>query len=163
MGSLSAILGNAAGRFFWGSTSDVYGFRRPFRVLASIQLVTMLAFTTLAKTRLTFGLATILMLFCMGGNFAMFPAEAQRAWAPDGASVYSFMFSAFGIAALTGPILGKALLARGGYELLFRVLGCLSLASLGFSAALPKSQTDFPPPGSEGAEAGDSTAAASKD
>ena len=35
------------------------------------------SYTTLAKHRTTFLAATVLMLFCMGGNFAMFPAQAR--------------------------------------------------------------------------------------
>lgn len=109
------------------------------------------------------------MLFCMGGNFAMFPAQvgsrrisrrglaarlsrvrlgaisardlpppAQtlRAFGANGASVYSFMFTAFGSAALLGPILGARLFARGGFELVFRVLGLLSFVSTGLTALL---------------------------
>ena len=35
------------------------------------------SYTRLAKHRLAFLAATVLMLFCMGGNFAMFPAQAR--------------------------------------------------------------------------------------
>ena len=35
----------------------------------------------------------------------------------SGASVYSFMFSAFGTAALLGPVISNALLAAGGFKL----------------------------------------------
>ena len=37
VGSLAAIFGNAAGRFFWASISDTLGFKRPFIVLTLIQ------------------------------------------------------------------------------------------------------------------------------
>ena len=76
------------------------------------------------------------MLFCMGGNFAMFPAQTLRHWGAEGASVYSFMFTAFGSAALLGPILGNKLLAVGGYELVYRVLGAMSFVSTALAIAL---------------------------
>ena len=133
VGSLSAIFGNAAGRFFWGALSDSAGFKRPFVALTLVQGTTMLLYKLLAKSRITFAIATIMMLFCMGGNFAMFPAQTMRVYGPAGASVYSIMFTAFGCAALLGPILGKALMARGGFELVFLVFGLLSFASTGLT------------------------------
>ena len=68
VGATSALIGNAAGRFFWGHLSDVRGFKTAFLVLALVQAACMLAFTTLACSRLTFLIGTSLMLFCMGGD-----------------------------------------------------------------------------------------------
>jgi len=129
VGSLGAIFGNAAGRFFWGAASDVVGFKKCFIVLTLLEAATMMLYTTLAKTRTTFALATILMLFCMGGNFAMFPAQTLRAFGENGAKVYSFMFTGFGFAALLGPVLGSQLMKAGGYEALYKTLGALALVS----------------------------------
>lgn len=131
VGSASAILGNAAGRFFWGSLSDSMGFKLPFTILTALQGITMLSYKALAASKITFALATITMLFCMGGNFAMFPAQTLRMYGPIGASVYSIMFTAFGSAALMGPIIGSKLMKSGGYDLVFRVLGLMSFVSLG--------------------------------
>ena len=80
----------------------------------------------LAATRPTFLVATVLMLFCMGGNFAMFPAQTFRAFGARGAAVYSLLFTAFGCAALLGPLLSTALLASGGYPLVYTALALLS-------------------------------------
>ena len=126
----------------------------------------------------TFLLATVFMLFCMGGNFAMFPAQTFRTfgaqvryiapdpsrrlflarrktiplswpplarrprsahiwslplacvlWRAQGASVYSFLFTGFGCAALLGPLLSSALLQKGGYSLVYSVLALLSALS----------------------------------
>ena len=46
------------------------------------------------------------------------------------------MFTAFGSAALLGPILGGRLFSKGGFELVFRVLGLLSFVSTALTAAL---------------------------
>lgn len=135
VGSLSAIFGNAAGRFFWGGVSDVAGFKRPFVVLTLLQSATMLSYARLARSRATFALATIVMLFCMGGNFAMFPAQTLREFGANGARVYSFLFTGFGSAALMGPILGNYLLSKGGFELLYTTLGLLSLVSTALASA----------------------------
>ena len=93
VGSLSAILGNAAGRFFWGSMSDTHGFKQCFMALTGIQAAIMLLYQKLAGSRTMFTLATVLMLFCMGGNFAMFPAQTFRVFGANGPSVYSILFT----------------------------------------------------------------------
>jgi len=129
VGALSAIGGNAAGRFFWGSLSDTYGFKTCFSALTLLQGLTMYNFGRLAQNRATFLLSTVFMLFCMGGNFAMFPAQTFRAFGANGPSVYSFLFTGFGFAALLGPILSTALLAKGGYPLVYTVLAMLSAVS----------------------------------
>ena len=136
VGSLSAILGNAAGRFFWGPLTDVVGFKRPFMALTLMQSAVMLCYARLAQNRVTFAVATVLMLFGMGGNFAMFPAQTMRVFGANGAKVYSIMFTGFGSAALLGPVLGNFLRSKGGFELLFATLGGLSLVSCGLAATL---------------------------
>jgi len=135
VGALSAIFGNAAGRFFFGALSDAIGFKASFVPLTLLQGTTLLSFPALAASRLTFLLATVAMLFCMGGTFALFPAQAMRVYGASGASVYSIMFTAFGSAALLGPIASNALLQRGGYPLVFSVLGLCSFGSAALTLA----------------------------
>ncbi|KOO53092.1 major facilitator superfamily protein [Chrysochromulina tobinii] len=130
VGSIAALGGNAAGRFFWGTMSDKFGFRRCFLTLTALQASTMLVYRKLAERRLTFALGTQVMLFCMSGNFVMFPAHCFRTFGANGAAVYSFLFTAFGSAALLGPVLTKALLAKGGYALAYNVFAALSLLAL---------------------------------
>lgn len=130
VGSIAALGGNAAGRFFWGAMSDKFGFRRCFLTLTALQASTMLVYRKLAERRLTFALGTQVMLFCMSGNFVMFPAHCFRTFGANGAAVYSFLFTAFGSAALLGPVLTKALLAKGGYALAYNVFAALSLLAL---------------------------------
>jgi MFS family permease len=130
VGSIAALGGNAAGRVFLGAMSDKFGFRRCFLTLTALQASTMLVYRKLAERRLTFALGTQAMLFCMSGNFVMFPAHCFRTFGANGAAVYSFLFTAFGSAALLGPVLTKALLAKGGYALAYNVFAALSLLAL---------------------------------
>jgi len=129
VGAVAAIGGNAAGRFFWGSASDKLGFKACFSALTLLQGLTIANFGNLAKTRATFLLGTVFMLFCMGGNFAMFPAQTFRTFGAQGADVYSFLFTGFGCAALLGPLLTTALLQKGGYRLVYMVLSLMSAFS----------------------------------
>eukprot|EP00747_Dinoflagellata_sp_TGD_P148326 gnl/TRDRNA2_/TRDRNA2_176914_c2_seq6.p2 gnl/TRDRNA2_/TRDRNA2_176914_c2~~gnl/TRDRNA2_/TRDRNA2_176914_c2_seq6.p2 ORF type:complete len:122 (+),score=21.85 gnl/TRDRNA2_/TRDRNA2_176914_c2_seq6:48-368(+) len=82
--------------------------------------------------------ATVVMLFCMGGNFALFPAETFRKFGANGSMVYGFMFSAFGFAAVLGPVASKALLAMGGYGMVFRTYGLLALVATSITFMLPQ-------------------------
>lgn len=137
VGGLASLLGNAAGRLFWGSRSDKQGFRRTFIELAALQAVTMASYLFLSSSRLGFAAATILMLFCMGGTFAMFPAQAMRsAWKASAASVYGLMFSAFALAALGGPYVTGFLAARGGIGLVFGTLSLSSLVAMALATTL---------------------------
>ena len=60
------------------SLSDAAGFRGTYVALTLVQGLTMISYRQLAGSRLTFAAATIGMLFCMGGNFAMFPAQHRN-------------------------------------------------------------------------------------
>ena len=60
--------------------TDIVGFKRPFMALTLMQSVVMLCYARLAQNRVTFAVATVLMLFGMGGNFAMFPAQVYLLW-----------------------------------------------------------------------------------
>lgn len=142
VGGLASLLGNAAGRIFWGTRSDARGFRRTFFELTALQSATLASYVILAKTRLGFACATVLMLFCMGGNFAMFAAQALRCeWRSSASGVYGFMFSAFAVAALGGPYVTGFLIARGGIGLVFGTLSCASLVAMALGSTLPESGT----------------------
>ncbi|EOD26287.1 hypothetical protein EMIHUDRAFT_115078 [Emiliania huxleyi CCMP1516] len=125
----------AGGRWFPAKKGVVTGSVASFVPLTLLQGTTLLSFPALAASRLTFLLATVAMLFCMGGTFALFPAQAMRVYGASGASVYSIMFTAFGSAALLGPIASNALLQRGGYPLVFSVLGLCSFGSAALTLA----------------------------
>lgn len=139
VGSLSSLLGNAGGRIFWGAMLDHFGFRGPFIVQTLIQSLIMINFKALAAFRHTFAISTILVLFCLGGQFSMFPAENQQKFGANAAAVYGFLFAGFGVASLMGPVMSKMLLKRGGFDLLFSVLGYISLISTVLTTQLPPS------------------------
>ena len=137
IGGLASLLGNAAGRIFWGTRSDKLGFKRTILELTALQAACMASYLTLSATRLGFGFVTVTMLFCMGGAFAMFPGEAlRRKWKSPAANVYGFMFSAFALAALGGPYVTKFLMAMGGEKLVFGVLSCAPLVAMALSRTL---------------------------
>ena len=100
---------NGFGRIAWGSISDRIGRKRAIAVMALLQGVTMLA---TYHVFITFGmvsgfiLAAALIGFNYGGSFALFPAiTADYFGNRKVGSNYGWMFTAYGIAGLAGPLL----------------------------------------------------------
>merc|ERR1719387_2226950 len=112
----------------------------------------MIFFKELASSRVTYALSTIIMLFNMGGLFAIFPAESMRTFGTNGNLVYGFMFSAFAFAALVGPLGSKALLKHGTFQLVYRVYGMLPLIAFALSLLLPPKPILLQPCSAEGKE-----------
>ena len=74
----------------------------------------MASFTRLARTKLTFALAMSAVFFTLGGNFAMAPTVTSGIFGvAQAAQIYSTLFFAFAIAAVSGTFVTKALLASG--------------------------------------------------
>ncbi len=107
VGSLGAIA-NGAGRIFWGNMLDYLGFMKPFFALATIQAVVMALYASISQNKMSFLTATCAILFCLGGNFAMFPPLTMKVFGPkNGTLIYAFLFSAFSTASISSILLTK--------------------------------------------------------
>ncbi len=107
VGSVGAIA-NGAGRIFWGNMLDYFGFVKPFIALASSQAAVMAIYSSISHNRMAFLTATCAILFCLGGNFAMFPPLTMKVFGPkNGALIYAFLFSAFSTASVSSILLTK--------------------------------------------------------
>ncbi len=100
---------NGFGRIAWGSISDRIGRRATILLMAVLQGATMLAtyhvFITFGSA---FGFIVVAALigFNYGGSFALFPAiTADYFGNKNVGSNYGWMFTAYGIAGLAGPLL----------------------------------------------------------
>ena len=100
---------NGVGRIAWGSISDRIGRRATIMLMAVLQGATMLAtyhvFITFGSA---FGFIVVAALigFNYGGSFALFPAiTADYFGNRNVGSNYGWMFTAYGIAGLAGPLL----------------------------------------------------------
>jgi MFS transporter, OFA family, oxalate/formate antiporter len=134
VGSVGA-LANGAGRLFWGAALDAADFKRPFAALTALQAVTMALYTRVSSSRAGFAAATSIMLFCLGGNFAMFPAYTTKLFGVrEGALIYGVLFSAFSIASVSGTFITKALMANFGWDGVFKAMSVLSVLVLGVLA-----------------------------
>ncbi len=100
---------NGVGRIAWGSISDRIGRKTTITLMAALQGITMLM---TYHVFISFGfvngfiVAAALIGFNYGGSFALFPAiTADYFGNKNVGSNYGWMFTAYGVAGLAGPLL----------------------------------------------------------
>lgn len=103
-----AIL-NGLGRIAWGSVSDKIGRRQALILMAVLQgvvvLMTYHVFITFGMVS-GFIIVAALIGFNFGGNFALFPAATADYFGNKNVGTnYGWMFTAYGIAGIAGPLL----------------------------------------------------------
>jgi MFS family permease len=100
---------NGVGRIAWGSISDRIGRKTTITLMVALQGLTMLmTYHVFISFGLIYGfiIAAALIGFNYGGAFALFPAiTADYFGNKNVGSNYGWMFTAYGVAGLTGPLL----------------------------------------------------------
>ncbi|MCG8370530.1 MAG: OFA family MFS transporter [Proteobacteria bacterium] len=100
---------NGLGRIAWGSISDRMGRRRTIIFMSALQGITMLAtYHVFISFGMVYGFifAAALIGFNYGGSFALFPAiTADYFGNKNVGSNYGWIFTAYGVAGLAGPLL----------------------------------------------------------
>ena len=100
---------NGLGRIAWGSISDRIGRKTTIVVMSALQGVTMLAtYHVFVTFGAVYGFIVVAALigFNYGGSFALFPAiTADYFGNKNVGSNYGWMFTAYGVAGLAGPLL----------------------------------------------------------
>ena len=100
---------NGVGRIAWGSISDRIGRKTTITLMAALQGITMLmTYHVFISFGLVYGfiIAAALIGFNYGGSFALFPAiTADYFGNKNVGSNYGWMFTAYGVAGLAGPLL----------------------------------------------------------
>jgi OFA family oxalate/formate antiporter-like MFS transporter len=100
---------NALGRIFWGKVSDLID--RP-RAMLIMFLAQGMAFMLLVSVRSQFAvfLASAWVGLNFGGNFALFPsATADYFGTKNFGMNYGWIFTAYGVAGILGPVVGGVL------------------------------------------------------
>ena len=100
---------NGLGRIAWGSISDKIGRKTTITLMSVLQGLTMLmTYHVFISFGLVYGFifAAALIGFNYGGSFALFPAiTADYFGNKNVGSNYGWMFTAYGVAGLAGPLL----------------------------------------------------------
>jgi OFA family oxalate/formate antiporter-like MFS transporter len=128
-------LANGFGRIAWGAMSDKLGRRNSIMIMMATQGVVVILFQWMAGTPALLYLGATLIGFNFGGNFALFPTiTADTFGAKFIGQNYGWVFLAYGIGGIFGPILGGKLGDMGNFPLAFTICGILCLVAAGIIA-----------------------------
>jgi OFA family oxalate/formate antiporter-like MFS transporter len=132
---------NAAGRIVWGATSDKIGRENTMILMFITLAIGMFAFAWMSTIAISwYAVMAIASLigFCFGGNFALFPsATADFFGTKNVGKNYGVMFTAYGIAGITGAfVAGPIVDATGSYFMAFVVTGVLAIIAVLFTFVL---------------------------
>jgi len=104
--ALFYALANGFGRIIWGMVSDRIGRRAALALMMGIQGVVMLLFFHMGGTPALLYLGAALVGFNFGGNFALFPAATADFFGNKNVGKnYGWVFSAYGVGGIVGPIM----------------------------------------------------------
>ncbi len=105
MGVFLAIA-NGAGRVVWGVVSDRIGRRTALVIMLLAQSIMMLLFYYIAGVTALLYAGAAVIGFNFGGNFALFPAiTADYFGTRHVGANYGWMFTAYGVGGILGPIM----------------------------------------------------------
>jgi OFA family oxalate/formate antiporter-like MFS transporter len=141
-------LANGLGRIGWGTISDKIGRKPSIFLMTALQGVMMLVFPLMAGTPALLYLGATLVGFNFGGNFALFPTiTADTFGAKFVGQNYGWVFLAYGVGGIFGPIMGGRLGDMGNFPMAFTIVGVLCLAAAVIIALVkrPKSAVSAQP------------------
>jgi OFA family oxalate/formate antiporter-like MFS transporter len=125
---------NALGRVFWGKVSDFIDRPRAMMIMYLAQGMAFM-FLVSVESHLAIFLASALVGLNFGGNFALFPsATADYFGTKNFGMNYGWMFTAYGVAGILGPVVGGVLYdATHAYVMAFVFSGILCFVAAGGS------------------------------
>ena len=117
-------LANGLGRIIWGLISDKLGRKNSILIMTATQGIIVILFTYMAGSEVLLYLGATLIGFNFGGNFALFPTiTADTFGAKNVGQNYPFVFLAYGVGGILGPILGGKMGDLGNFPLAFTISG----------------------------------------
>lgn len=117
-------LANGLGRIIWGMLSDNLGRKNSIIIMTATQGIIVILFTFMAGNEILLYLGATLIGFNFGGNFALFPTiTADTFGAKNVGQNYPFVFLAYGVGGILGPILGGKMGDLHNFPLAFTISG----------------------------------------
>jgi len=117
-------LANGLGRIIWGTLSDKLGRKNSIIIMTATQGILVILFTYMAGNEILLYLGATLIGFNFGGNFALFPTiTADTFGAKNVGQNYPFIFLAYGVGGIVGPMLGGMLGDLQNFSLAFTISG----------------------------------------
>jgi len=128
-------LANGIGRIAWGAMSDKLGRKLSIVIMTGTQGLLVIAFPFMAGSTALLYLGATLIGFNFGGNFALFPTMTADTFGTKYVGQnYGWVFLAYGVGGIFGPIMGGKLGDMGNFPLAFTISGvaCLVAAAIIF-------------------------------
>jgi len=128
---------NALGRIFWGKVSDVIDRPRAMMIMFLAQGMAFMLLVSV-KSHLAVFLASAWVGLNFGGNFALFPsATADYFGTRNFGMNYGWIFTAYGVAGILGPVVGGVLFdVTRQYLMAFVFAGILCFVAAGSAVAV---------------------------
>lgn len=122
---------NGLGRIVWGIISDKIGRKLSIILMMATQGVFVVLFQWMAGNEYTLYLFAILIGFNFGGNFALFAAiTADTFGSKYVGQNYGWVFLAYAVGGIFGPVMGGRLGDMGNFPLAFTICGILCFVAV---------------------------------
>lgn len=122
---------NGLGRILWGTISDRIGRRMSIIIMMATQGLFVILFQWMAGSPATLYLFAMLIGFNFGGNFALFPTITADTFGTKYIGQnYGWVFLAYAIGGIFGPILGGKLGDMHNFPLAFTICGILCFVAV---------------------------------
>lgn len=122
---------NGLGRIVWGMVSDKIGRKLSIIIMMATQAVFVFMFQYMAGNPVTLYLFAILIGFNFGGNFALFPTITADTFGTKYVGQnYGWVFLAYAVGGIFGPVMGGKLGDMGNFPLAFSICGVLCLVAV---------------------------------
>ena len=109
-------VGNAAGRIIWGQIYDKIGGR--YSVPIALSLLSLFVFLLLIGVRndVSFLVLALVIGLCFGANFVLYASDVSGIYGIDQLGiVYPVVSLAYGVAGITGPVVGGYIFDSAGH------------------------------------------------
>jgi len=122
---------NGLGRIVWGMISDRIGRKTSIIIMTATQGIFVFLFQYMAGNIYTLYLFAMLIGFNFGGNFALFPTITADTFGTKYVGMnYGWVFLAYAIGGIFGPVLGGKLGDMGNFPLAFTICGILCIVAV---------------------------------
>ncbi len=126
---------NALGRIAWGAISDLVGRVSTMVMMFTLLTIGMFVFaflSTINASWIVVMAVASLVGFCFGGNFALFPSSTADYYGTKNVgSNYGVLFTAYGVAGITGALAAGLIVDfTGSYMLAFVITGILAVVAV---------------------------------
>jgi MFS transporter, OFA family, oxalate/formate antiporter len=145
MGLFYALM-NGLGRIIWGSVSDKIGRKNSIVIMSLLQGCMMIVFFYIGKIEWGLYLSAAVIGFNFGGNFALFPAATADFFGNKNVGTnYPWVFMAYGVGGIVGPILGGVMGDAKAWMWAFIPAGiaCIVAGFIGMRLKAPKAETVY--------------------